>query len=262
MGYDGDIVLKAVMDHTGIDDSLKSIRKSISKGFRNIIRYGLGVRSVFALINKLRKALVDGFGDLAHVSEPFNQAMSSIINALASLKSSFAAAFAPIIQTVAPALVTFINLIGAAVDRIGMLIAALSGQKTYIKAIPVQVDYAKSLDKTSKNANNASKSLGKTNKQAKELKKTIAGFDDVEILHDNTDDDNDSGGSGGSGGGGTTTHNSGGTETYNGKDYEVVTGNTDSYTDLGTVQENASHETVETPVQNDGVNTGDIDAPE
>ena len=70
------------------------------------------------------------------------------------------------------------------------------------------------------------------------------------------------GGSGGSGGGGTTTHNSGGTETYNGKDYEVVTGNTDSYTDLGTVQENASHETVETPVQNDGVNTGDIDAPE
>lgn len=201
MGYDGDIVLKAVMDHTGIDDSLKSIRKSISKGFRNIIRYGLGVRSVFALINKLRKALVDGFGDLAHVSEPFNQAMSSIINALASLKSSFAAAFAPIIQTVAPALVTFINLIGAAVDRIGMLIAALTGQKTYIKAIPVQVDYANSLDKTSKNANNASKSLGKTNKQAKELKKTIAGFDDVEILHDNTDD-NDGGGSGGSGGGG------------------------------------------------------------
>lgn len=202
MGYDGDIVLKAVMDHTGINDSLKAIRKNISKGFRNIIRYGLGVRSVFALINKLRRALVAGFGDLSQVSEPFNQAMSSIINALASLKSSFAAAFAPIIQTVAPALVTFINLIGAAVDRIGMLIAALTGQQTYIKAIPVQVDYAKSLGDTSDNANKASKSLGKTNKQAKELKRTIAGFDDVEILHDNTDDDSSSGGSGGSGGGG------------------------------------------------------------
>lgn len=202
MGYDGDIVLKAVMDHTGIDDSLKSIKQSISKGFRNIIRYGLGVRSIFALINKLRRALVAGFGDLSQVSEPFNQAMSSIINALASLKASFSAAFAPIIQVVAPALVTFINLVGAAVDRIGMLIAALTGQKTYIKAIPVQVDYAKSLGDTSDNANKASKSLGKTNKQAKELKKTIAGFDDVEILHADNDDDSSSGGSGGSGGGG------------------------------------------------------------
>lgn len=196
MPYDGDVVLKAALDATGVSDTLKDLKQTVSKGFRNFIRYGLGTRSVFALINKLRKALIEGFGDLAHVSDPFNQAMSNILNALAGLKASFSAAFAPIIQVVAPALVTFINLVSKAVDTVGMFIAALAGQSEYIKAIPVQIDYAQSLDKTGKNASDASKSLGKTKKAAKELEKTLAGFDDVEILKDNRNDDDDTSTSG------------------------------------------------------------------
>ena len=172
---------------------------SIKQLARFITKYGLGVRSFFFLYRKLRKQLVEGFGNLAQVSEPFNQAVSSLMNALARLKSSFASAFAPIIQVVAPALVTFINLISAAVDKVGMLIAALAGQKEYIKYVPTQIDYAKSVADTAKSANNASKSLKDTQKSAKELKKTLAGFDDVEILQDNTDTDTPS--SGGSGGG-------------------------------------------------------------
>ena len=135
MPIDGDIILKAGLDASPVKNTIKDLEKTVNKGFKNLLRYGLGVRSVFALINKLRRALIAGFGDLAQVSDPFNNAMSSIMNALANLKSSFAAAFAPIVQYVAPVLTLFINMIAKAVDAIGMLIAALTGQKTYIKAI-------------------------------------------------------------------------------------------------------------------------------
>ena len=176
---------------------------SIKQLARFITKYGLGVRSFFFLYRKLRKQLVEGFENLAQVSEPFNQAVSSLMNALAGLKSSFASAFAPIIQVVAPALVTFINLISAAVDKVGMLIAALAGQKEYIKYVPTQIDYAQSVADTAKNANKASKSLKDTQKSAKELKRTLAGFDDVEILQEDKDTDTPS--SGGSGGLGNIT---------------------------------------------------------
>ena len=202
MPIDGDIILKAGLDASPVKNTIKDLEKTVNKGFKNLLRYGLGVRSVFALINKLRRALIAGFGDLAQVSDPFNNAMSSIMNALANLKSSFAAAFAPIVQYVAPVLTLFINMIAKAVDAIGMLIAALTGQKTYIKAIPAQQDYAASLDKTSKSAKSAKDNLDGTSDSAKKLERQLAGFDDVEILK-SPDTDSSSGGSGGGAGGGS-----------------------------------------------------------
>ena len=192
MPFDGDITLFAGLNTDNVTSSLENLKKTIKKGFTNIIRYGLGVRSIFALIRKLRTALISGFGNLAQVSEPFNTAVSDMMNALAGLKSSFASAFAPIIQTVAPILTFFINKIADAVDAVGMLIAALTGQKQYIKYIPAQQDFAESMDKTGKNANKTSKSLDKTNKSAKALERTLAGFDDVEILHEPKDDSSSS----------------------------------------------------------------------
>ena len=199
MPIDGDIILKAGLDASPVKNTIKDLEKTVNKGFKNLLRYGLGVRSVFALINKLRRALIAGFGDLAQVSDPFNNAMSSIMNALANLKSSFAAAFAPIVQYVAPVLTLFINMIAKAVDAIGMLIAALTGQKTYIKAISAQQDYAASLDKTSKSAKSAKDNLDDTSDSAKKLERQLAGFDDVEILK-SPDTDSGSGGSGGGSG--------------------------------------------------------------
>ena len=85
--------------------------------------------------------------------------MSSLMSSMTRLKNSFATAFAPILTTVAPILVKFINLMSDAVTRVGMLIAALTGQKTFTKAIGVQEDYAASLDKTADNAKKAAKEV-------------------------------------------------------------------------------------------------------
>ena len=59
----------------------------------------------------------------------------------------------------------------------------MTGQNV-MQAEAVYKDYAKSLDKSSK-------STDKLKKKSKELQKTLAGFDDVEILKDKKDDDED-----------------------------------------------------------------------
>ena len=49
------------------------------------------------------------------------------------------------------------------------------------------------------------------------------------------------------------------TETHGGQDYTVQAGDGQSHTDLGKVQQQHSHDTVEEPVKDDGVNEGDLD---
>lgn len=157
----------------------KKTHSSFNNGIGTLLRYGLGVRSLFTLMSKLRSALVDGYKNLARYSSRTNAAISSLMSALDRLKNSFASAFDPILRAAAPALVSLINLISEAVSRIGMLTAALTGSKTYTKATTIQEDYAKSLDKTSQSA--------------KKAKAALASFDELNILDDkdtdNTKDD-------------------------------------------------------------------------
>lgn len=152
----------------------KKTHSSFNSGIGTLLRYGLGVRSLFTLMNKLRSALVDGYKNLARYSDRTNTAISSLMSALTRLKNSFASAFDPILRAAAPALVTLINLISEAVSKIGMLTAALTGAKTYTKATTIQEDYAKSLDKTSQSA--------------KKAKAALASFDELNILDDNSSD--------------------------------------------------------------------------
>ena len=152
----------------------KKTHSSFNSGIGTLLRYGLGVRSLFTLMSKLRSALVDGYKNLARYSSRTNAAISSLMSALDRLKNSFASAFDPILRAAAPALVTLINLISEAVSRIGMLVAALTGAKTFTKATTIQEDYAKSLDKTSKSA--------------KKAKAVLASFDELNILDDKDTD--------------------------------------------------------------------------
>lgn len=149
---------------SGIFSIHKSANKStmtIGKMLKTILKYSIGIRSLYVLFNRLRSAIVSGFKNLAQYdpSGKVNQSISSLKSSLTQLKNSFATAFAPILTTVAPTLTRFINLISEAVTRVCMLIAAFTGQKTFTKAIGVQENYAASLDKTADSANNAAKAI-------------------------------------------------------------------------------------------------------
>lgn len=182
---------------TGVGSSTNKSNVSISKAIKTILRYGLGIRSLYVLFNKLRSAIKEGFSSLAQYDSSFNQTVTNFKVACAQLKNSFAAAFAPIAQIALPALTSLINGISAAIEKVGQLIAALTGQKSYKKAITSQAAVAD-------NSSSAASAMNDENKAAKEVQKTLAGFDDVEILHDNSSDNGNSGGGGGGTGSGVS----------------------------------------------------------
>lgn len=163
--------------------STKSSNNMLQSGFKNLLKYGLGIRSMYALINKFRTAVKEGFGNLAQYSEPVNSALSSLKSSLTQLKNSLATAFAPILTAVAPALTALIDMVSKAATAVGMLIAALTGQKSFVKATKVQQGYADA--------------VGNTASAAKDANKQLSSLDKLNNLTTN-----DSSGGGGGGGGG------------------------------------------------------------
>ena len=130
--------------------------------------YAFGIRSLFALVNRLRTALVNGFQNLAQFSDKTNAAISLVRSVLTQLKNSLATAFAPILTVVAPILTKFINMLSAAADSVARFAAMLTGKTSYVRAKRVQEDYAAS--------------LRGTGAAAKEAARELAGFDEINRL--------------------------------------------------------------------------------
>lgn len=139
--------------------SLHRAHNKMGGGFKenlkHLIRYGLGISSLFVLFNKLRKAITDGMQNLAKYDKKTNASISSLVSALATLKNTIATAFAPILNVVSPILTAFINQLINLANVVGQVIAALIGQSVFIKATKVQKDYANSLGKTGAAASKA-----------------------------------------------------------------------------------------------------------
>lgn len=170
-------VKRATSAMFGFGKSTKKSNNMLQSGFKTILKYGLGIRSFYILVNKFRNAVKEGFKNLAQYSSPVNDSLSMLKSSLTQLKNSLATAFAPILTAAAPALTALINMVSRAATYVGMLIAALTGQKTFVKATEVQEDYAASLKDTSQNA--------------KEAKKYLSGLDEVRQYDTGKDSDSD-----------------------------------------------------------------------
>lgn len=175
--------------------STKSANSGFWGGLKAMMKYGIGVRSLFALLNRLRRVMSESLGSLANYDPAFNSVMSSFIGSLKQLGNAFAGAFAPVLSVVLPILTTLINALSEAVNRIGMMLASLTGKGSFVKATKVQYDYAKA-------SNKAAGSLDDEADAAKEAKKQLMGFDQVNILSE--DKDKDKKGADGNGAGGWT----------------------------------------------------------
>lgn len=171
---------KAVESMLNFDKQTKRSKAGLGK----MLGMSLLFSGMFRAINAVGDGVKTGIQNLAKYSNTANTAMSSLMSSMTRLKNSFATAFAPILATVAPILVKFINLMSDAVTRVGMLIAALTGQKTFTKAIGVQEDYATSLDKTADSAKKA----------AKEVKGYLSPIDELNRYDDGVNSAGTSGG--------------------------------------------------------------------
>ena len=157
-----------------------------SKGFLKILKYGLGIRSIYVLFRRLRKAVVESFGELQKSGAFFETTKANVDalkTSLATLKFQFGAAFEPIFNAVAPALEAFINYLIKAMNVISALFAKLTGKDTYSKVAAVTLE-------TKNNTAGAAKA-------AKDLNKQLQQFDELNNLTSN----NNGGGGGGGGGG-------------------------------------------------------------
>ena len=176
-----------------VKNTFSNIGKSANKSSGIFSKFGSRIKELalsaflFNQVSKLFSSMIsgikDGMGNLAGFSEPVKSSMSSLQSSLTQLKNSLATAFAPIFTAAAPALTALINMASKAATAVGMLLAALTGQKTFAKATKVQEGYADS--------------LGGTAKAAKEANKQLSPLDRL-----NNMTTNDSGGSGGGGGAG------------------------------------------------------------
>ncbi|WP_320985707.1 phage tail protein [Eisenbergiella porci] len=127
---------------------------------------------IFNWISKGFNAMVagmkKGFENLMKYSGNYANSVQSLKNAQATLGNSFAAAFAPIVQTVIPWLVQLINTISRAMTYVAQFIAILGGKSTFTRAKQVQDAYNKSLSGTAGAAKKAAGALAK--------------FDDLDVL--------------------------------------------------------------------------------
>lgn len=196
-------------------DSLKetgSAAGNAKNGIVTLLKYGLGIRSLFVLFNKLRSAVVAGMSNLAQESGSTNSAISMLWSSLERLKNSLATAFAPILTAIAPILSKFIDMLSTAATYVSMFFSMLSGKKTYTRALSVQKDYAASLSDTASSAEDVADATNDAadaaDAAAEATEKYLSPLDDLNKMDSKSDSGSGSGGGGkspgaGGGGGGT-----------------------------------------------------------
>lgn len=169
--------------------NMKKAMNGMNMGFKQFLKFGLGIRSIFALINKIRGAISEGLGNLTKYDQETADSMNGLKASLGTLKNALGVAFAPILNAIAPALNYMIDLLIKAANAIGMFFAALTGKGSAVQAV--------------KNNNALNKSLDKTGKNAKKAKNQLASFYDLNVI--NSEKDNGSGGGSTDAGGGFET---------------------------------------------------------
>ena len=107
----------------------------ISLSLKNILKYGFGIRSLYVLVNKLRSGLKEGFENLLTYSKSLENSINGIKATSLTLKNAFAAAFSPFVEIALPYVQKLLDYMVQLVNVAGQFFAALTGRKTYTKAI-------------------------------------------------------------------------------------------------------------------------------
>ncbi len=173
-----------------INSRMNKFHGFMDKGFMRILKYGFGIRSLYVGFRRLRKAVIESFGELQKSGAFFQTTKSNIEGlktSLTTLKFQFGAAFEPIFNAVAPALQTLVDYLVKAMNVFSAFTAKLMGKDTYSRAVA--------------SSGAVAGNVGSAAKSAKELNKQLQGFDELNNL--TTNDNSGGGGGGGTGGSGS-----------------------------------------------------------
>ena len=160
-----------------VDDTKMSMRQLL----KFMLKYTLGLRSIFILYKRLRSAGVEAYKGLASQFPELQAELNDLKNSFFQLKNSLATMAQPILSYLVPAIKTLMSWLTAAMNAIANFFAILTGAKYIYKAANANKDWAKS--------------VGGAGKAAKEANEDIAEYDNLILIQQ----DNDNGGGGGSG---------------------------------------------------------------
>ena len=145
--------------------------------------------TVFSALSTVTNAIKEGSNNLVQYSSEYNKSISGMVSSLLYLKNAWAAAFAPIVNAVAPYISTFIDMLARAMNMVGQFTAALTGKGTVVQAKKAWKDYAASLDTTKNSAKDASDAL-------KDLMNYTLGIDELNVIQPSSSSSSGSGSSG------------------------------------------------------------------
>lgn len=154
---------QATLASNGLVKALTSVKTMLKSRIKRMF--------ITYLMNEIKQSMAA----LVQYSATFNASVSGMRNAARGLGANLAVAFSGLVNAVAPAITTIINLLSRAISYLNAFFAALSGKSTVTVAKKQTENYANSLKK----ATGAAKNLKKAHK--------LLGFDELNILSDKKD---------------------------------------------------------------------------
>lgn len=157
--------------HGKFSQGLASAQKGLKKFAKKFMMFGLGFRSTYFMIKRLRKVFIESFKEMAKSIPEINTQVSGFMTAMNQVKGSIGTAFQPIVSKVMPILMNFMDMLNRAAVAVGKFFATLTGQGYIYEYTANQVDYA----------------ADETEKASKKMKKSLAGFDEINQLGGDSD---------------------------------------------------------------------------
>lgn len=168
----------------GLKPETEKTESALGKLARSIGRIAF-YRAIRSAVKNLTSSIGDGLKSLYEwdsvLGGTFSQAMDAYASSVQNIKNALGVAFAPAVEALVPLFQRLAHWIMVAANAISRFFAIVSGQSKYRKVIETTTKFA---DSTST-----------ANGNLKEIKRTLLGFDEINLLNDPNS------GSGGRGGG-------------------------------------------------------------
>lgn len=162
------------------EQSFKKVDKGAKKSTKSTKKFGNGLRQllntakqflIFGAFFTIQRQISDAFGEGTQnlyqyskaIGGDFANSMDRISTSFLYLKNSIGAAVAPIINYLTPALESLIDTVAELGNKIAEVMAALTGQKVYTKAVKSYKEYAEAADTAAEATNNALASFDEIN---------------------------------------------------------------------------------------------------
>lgn len=136
-------VIKKLGDREDKEEKKKKASGYVGKLGKAIVRVAI-YRAIRAAIKGIVQTIRNGLQSFAEFSPKFEQTMTALTSAGRNFKMSFTAAFAPILESIAPALIQIVNSFTQLNNKLAETIAYLKGAGEYTK---VNTEYQEQYNK-------------------------------------------------------------------------------------------------------------------